>query len=441
MLQAPGTRAVFAAHAVSTAGKLAAEVALSILVHQRTGSPLLSSLVLVCAFAPHAVGGTALSALADRFPPRRVLSGCDLLAAACVAAMLLPGLPVAALLLLLLGTGFVAPVTQGARTASLTQLPDDDLFPVGRSLLRTVSQTAVVTGFALGSVLVAAVGPYRMLAADAASLLVSAALVGLCTPAAPALAPDGRRSPAGRPRGLRRRPAAPVRRPQGPSARPADWAVPGFSAVGDGPAVAYTAQAGAPATAAGALFTGYAAGTVLGETAVARLSPARRRRLVVPLLVCSQAPPPRSSWDRPCRRGGAAGPLRGRLRLQPGNRPADPGGDRTRLPRTPVHRADQRDDDGAGRGDRTVRRGRHGGCTRAGHRGVGSGGDGCGGRAVPAGTGLRAARPRRPRMPGPSGVGVQPATVQVSPPARSAARSPLPCRSTAVSSWSAMRVS
>ncbi|MEV5169467.1 hypothetical protein AB0K66_33245 [Streptomyces werraensis] len=67
--------------------------------------------------------------------------------------------------------------------------------------------------------------------------------------------------------------------------------MPGFSAVGDGPAVAYTAQAGAPATAAGALFTGYAAGTVLGETAVARLSPARRRRLVVPLPVCSQAPP------------------------------------------------------------------------------------------------------------------------------------------------------
>ncbi|MEU0048127.1 hypothetical protein [Streptomyces werraensis] len=71
VLRAPGMRAVFAAHAVSTAGKLAAEVALSILVHQRTGSPLLSSLVLVCAFAPHAVGGTALSALADRFPPRR----------------------------------------------------------------------------------------------------------------------------------------------------------------------------------------------------------------------------------------------------------------------------------------------------------------------------------------------------------------------------------
>ncbi|MFJ4752170.1 MFS transporter [Streptomyces albogriseolus] len=290
VLRAPGMRAVFAAHAVSMAGKLAAEVALSILVHQRTGSPLLSSLVLVCAFAPHAVGGTALSALADRFPPRRVLAGCDLLAAVCVAAMLLPGLPVAALLLLLLGTGLVAPVAQGARAAILTQLLDDGLFPVGRSLLRTISQTAVVTGFALGGVLVAAVGPYRTLAADAVSLLVSAALAGLCTPATPALAPDGRRSPAGvladSADGLRRLFAdREVRR-----LVLLTWAVPGFSAVGDGLAVAYTAQAGAPATAAGALFTGYAAGTVLGETAVARLAPARRRRLVVPLLVCSQAP-------------------------------------------------------------------------------------------------------------------------------------------------------
>ncbi|MFE3928099.1 MFS transporter [Streptomyces sp. YIM B13508] len=290
VLRAPGMRAVFAAHAVSMAGKLAAEVALSILVHQRTGSPLLSSLVLVCAFAPHAVGGTALSALADRFPPRRVLAGCDLLAAVCVAAMLLPGLPVAALLLLLLGTGLVAPVAQGARAAILTQLLDDGLFPVGRSLLRTISQTAVVTGFALGGVLVAAVGPYRTLAADAVSLLVSAALAGLCTPATPALAPDGRRSPAGvladSADGLRRLFAdRKVRR-----LVLLTWAVPGFSAVGDGLAVAYTAQAGAPATAAGALFTGYAAGTVLGETAVARLAPARRRRLVVPLLVCSQAP-------------------------------------------------------------------------------------------------------------------------------------------------------
>ncbi|MFF0812411.1 MFS transporter [Streptomyces albogriseolus] len=290
VLRAPGMRAVFAAHAVSMAGKLAAEVALSILVHQRTGSPLLSSLVLVCAFAPHAVGGTALSALADRFPPRRVLAGCDLLAAGCVAAMLLPGLPVAALLLLLLGTGLVAPVAQGARAAILTQLLDDGLFPVGRSLLRTISQTAVVTGFALGGVLVAAVGPYRTLAADALSLLVSAALAGLCTPATPALAPDGRRSPAGvladSADGLRRLFAdRTVRR-----LVLLTWAVPGFSAVGDGLAVAYTAQAGAPATAAGALFTGYAAGTVLGETAVARLAPARRRRLVVPLLVCSQAP-------------------------------------------------------------------------------------------------------------------------------------------------------
>jgi hypothetical protein len=68
------------------------------------------------------------------------------------------------------------------------------------------------------------------------------------------------------------------------------WVVPAFSSKPDGLAVAYTAQTGAVATAAGALFTGYAAGTVLGEIAAARLKPSTRRRLVIPLVLLSQLP-------------------------------------------------------------------------------------------------------------------------------------------------------
>ena len=54
-------------------GTIAAQVALSILVFERTGSPLLSALVLVCSFLPYALGGIVLSSIADRFPARRVL--------------------------------------------------------------------------------------------------------------------------------------------------------------------------------------------------------------------------------------------------------------------------------------------------------------------------------------------------------------------------------
>jgi hypothetical protein len=65
---------------------------------------------------------------------------------------------------------------------------------------------------------------------------------------------------------------------------------PAFSSVPDGLAVAYTAQTGAAAASAGALFTGYAAGTVLGELVAARFTPTTRRRLVVPLLIAGQVP-------------------------------------------------------------------------------------------------------------------------------------------------------
>lgn len=290
VLRTPGMRAVFAAHAVSMAGTVAAEVALSILVYERTRSALLSALVLVFSFLPYALGGTVLSSIADRFPARPLLVCCDLLSAACIAGMLIPGIPIAGLLGLLLVTGTVAPVFQGSRAASLVHLLGRTAFPVARSLLRTISQTAVVSGFAAGSVLVALIGPQWLLAADVATFLLSAALLGLGTPSTPAHAADEGRSVRAVVRasttGLRYVFAhRPLRRLMLLS-----WSVPAFSAVGDGLAVAYTAQTGAAATAAGALFTGYAVGTVVGELVVARTSPPTRRRLVVPLVLISQLP-------------------------------------------------------------------------------------------------------------------------------------------------------
>ncbi|CAL9327640.1 hypothetical protein SUDANB60_00006 [Streptomyces sp. enrichment culture] len=387
VLQAPGTRAVFAAHAVSTAGKLAAEVALSILVHQRTGSPLLSSLVLVCAFAPHAVGGTALSALADRFPPRRVLAGCDLLAAACVAAMLLPGLPVAALLLLLLGTGFVAPVTQGGPhrepdpAAGRRPVPGRPVAAVDRQPDRR--RHRIRPGQRPGR--------RGRPVPDARRRRREPA--GVRRPGRPVHTRDARARPGRpplpgrRPRGLRQRPAASAgSADRGCSPPTADLGRARVSAVGDGPAVAYTAQAGAPATAAGALFTGYAAGTVLGETAVARLSPVRR----------PQGPPARPADLGRARvlRGGTDGPAvaytaQAGAPATAAGRPLHRirGGGRTRLRRTPVHRADpgMTTAQGVALPHCPARPARwpHPG----GHRGVGSGGDGCGGLLFLSGDG------------------------------------------------------
>jgi MFS family permease len=278
-------RSVYTAHTVSMLGTVAAQVALSILIFERTGSPLLSALVLVCSFLPYAVGGVLFSSVADRFPARRVLVGCDVLSACCVAGMLVPGMPVGGLLGLLAVLGTIAPVFAGARAASLARLLPTDLFPVGRSLLRAISQLTVLTGFALGGIAVAAVGAKWLLLAEVVTFLASALLIGTGTPYTPA---GERRSNAVRDSwaGLQLL----FRHRKLRNLILLTWAAPAFSSAPDGLAVAYTAQLGVAAATAGALFAGYASGTVLGELVVARLPPSVRRRLVVPFLLTSQLP-------------------------------------------------------------------------------------------------------------------------------------------------------
>lgn len=278
-------RSVFAAHTVSMLGTVAAQVALSILIFERTGSPLLSALVLVCSFLPYAIGGVLLSSVADRFPARRVLVGCDVLSAACVGGMLIPGMPVGGLLGLLAAIGMIAPIFAGARAASLAHLLPPDLFPVGRSLLRAISQLAVLTGFALGGIAVAAIGARSLLIAEVVTFLASALLIGTGTPYTP---PGERKSNAVRDSwsGLQLLFSNAKLR----NLILLTWVAPAFSSAPDGLAVAYTAQLGVAAALAGALFTGYATGSVLGELVVARFPPSVRRRLVVPFLLTSQLP-------------------------------------------------------------------------------------------------------------------------------------------------------
>jgi MFS family permease len=278
-------RNVSLAHAVSMLGTVAAQVALSILVFERTGSPLLSALVLACSFLPYALGGVLLSSLADRFPARRVLVVCDLLSAACIAVMLIPGVPVGALLGLLVLTGIIAPIFAGARAAGLAQLLPPDLFPIGRSLLRAISQVTVLTGFALGAVAVAAIGPTWLLGLDVVSFVGSAVLIGVGTPYTPA-GDRSRNAISDSWNGLRYLFTTSRLR----NLIMLTWVAPAFSSVPDGLAVAYTAHVGTVAAAAGALFTGYSAGTVLGELVAARFTPSTRRRLVVPLLLATQLP-------------------------------------------------------------------------------------------------------------------------------------------------------
>ncbi|MFF2325450.1 MULTISPECIES: MFS transporter [unclassified Streptomyces] len=185
-------RAVFLAHLLSLLGVVVSELALTVLVYGLTGSPLLSALTFALGLLPYLVGGTLFAGVADRYPARRVLVTCDLICAGCVIVMVLPGTPVGGLLALRCVIAAVSPVFTGTRMAALTDiLGEGDLFVLGRSLLRIVSQSALLAGFGVGGVLLAALSPRGAITVTAVTFLCSAALLRFGTRDRPARSGGG----------------------------------------------------------------------------------------------------------------------------------------------------------------------------------------------------------------------------------------------------------
>ena len=92
-------RAAWAAQMLSVAGDQLARVALTLLVYDRTHSAALAAVTFVAGMLPSLVGGTLLSGLGDRFPRRTVMIVCDMVRAALVLIMVIPGLPLVMLVL------------------------------------------------------------------------------------------------------------------------------------------------------------------------------------------------------------------------------------------------------------------------------------------------------------------------------------------------------
>ncbi|MGW6869573.1 MFS transporter [Streptomyces sp. NPDC054901] len=278
-------RTVFAAHLLSLLGVVVAEIALTVLVYRATGSPLMSALTFALGFLPYALGGTLLAGLADRLPARRLLVTCDLLCAACAAAMVWPGTPVAGLLVLRCAMAFVAPLFQGARSASLADiLGSGEAFVLGRSLLRMVSQSAQLVGFGLGGLLLTVLAPRGAIALTAAGFLASALLLRLGTRARPARAPGAAAAPTGGLRvllGDRRSRALTL----------LFWLPPAFVVVPEALLTPYADGIGAGTVTLGILMCALPVGTVAGEVwAGSALTARTRSRIVAPLAALAPLP-------------------------------------------------------------------------------------------------------------------------------------------------------
>jgi len=282
VLRTPEMPAVFVAHAVSLTGSVAAEVALSVLIYHRTGSPLLSAMTLACAFIPQAVSSVLLSGHVDRFPSRRLLVSCDLACAALVSLMLVPDAPIAMLLVLASCVGLVTPVFGGARAAMLADVLDTETFVAARSMMRLLSQCTILLGFAIGGLLLAVVGSRTLLALDVASFVASAALLRWGTSHHPARA-AGPRTPTGE---AVRTTVAVLRRPAVRRLLLLTWLPAALFCSVDALATPYADGRGHEV---GLLLAAAALGTILGEWLGVRLRIASRPRLVLPMSLLTGA--------------------------------------------------------------------------------------------------------------------------------------------------------
>jgi MFS family permease len=309
-----GFRALWSAHALSSAGDQLAQVSIGFVVYTKTGSPFLAGLAYALTYLPNLVGGPALAGLARAFPRQQIMIILDLARAGLVAVMALPGMPIPGLATLffaamLLGTPFAA-----ARAMLLADVLPRAMQPAGSAVGQQTAQFGQIAGLLAGGGLVAALGPYRALALDSLSFSLSAGILACWVRPRPA-PPPSRLEPPSRPEPRSRpeppgRPAPPPRNPASRPAREITWAgvatifgtpalrvlvlfgwLAGFTVVPEGLAAPYarTLDGGPPAI--GLLLAAGPAGLLIGAFVLGRLiRPSERLRPMGWLAMLSCAP-------------------------------------------------------------------------------------------------------------------------------------------------------
>ncbi|WP_433892805.1 MFS transporter [Streptomyces sp. CA-111067] len=280
-------RPIFVAHVLSILGIVLAEVAVAVLVFRKTGSPVLTALVFALSFLPYALSGLLLSGIADRYPARRVLVACDVVSALCVAGMALPATPLAVLFVLRVSVSMISPLFLGARSASLADILEGDLYVLGRSLVRIVNQGSQIIGFGLGGLLLVWLSPRGALVVTVCTFLSSALLLRFGTKDRPARVTGGGR--------LLRDSISSVGQLLGtPRIRALLlmwWIPPMFFSTAEGVAAPFADAAGAGALGFGLFLAAMPAGTVLSEVlAGTLLTAAGRDRIALPLAGVSMLP-------------------------------------------------------------------------------------------------------------------------------------------------------
>jgi len=184
-------RALWLSYVLSAGGDRVALVALTILVYARSKSPLLAAVTFAAGLVPYLAGGLFLSGLADRLPRRSVMIACDVARTLLVGLMLLPRVPLGALIALLYIVTTLQPPFDAARSAIVRDIMGADRYPLAAAVLQSTTRVVMVSGAAIGGLVVALFGAWPALGADALTFVASALLIACGTRARPAAAPGG----------------------------------------------------------------------------------------------------------------------------------------------------------------------------------------------------------------------------------------------------------
>ena len=170
-------RTLWLAQLLSIGGDQFARVALAVLVYDRTGSAALAAVTFAVTAGAMLAGGLLLGWTADRFPRRALMITCDVVCTILVLVMTVPGLPVAALIVLLFTATLMVEPFISARSAINRAVLGPQRFALGTGITHATYQVAQLLGAAAGGVVVASAGVRAALLIDAASFAASAVLI------------------------------------------------------------------------------------------------------------------------------------------------------------------------------------------------------------------------------------------------------------------------
>ncbi|WP_250563385.1 MFS transporter [Sphaerisporangium fuscum] len=183
-------RALWLGQCLSLLGDQLAQVALALLVYDRTRSPLATAGVYALTYLPPILGGPLLAGLADRYARRGVMITCDVVRAVLVALMAVPAMPFPVLCALVFFVVLLSSPFTAARAALLAEILQGDRYVAGSALQNMTNQAVQMLGFAGGAGVIAAIGAYRGLALDAATFVASALILAAGVRRRPPPEPD-----------------------------------------------------------------------------------------------------------------------------------------------------------------------------------------------------------------------------------------------------------